>query len=90
MVVTGFLFSFLFHWGTVEPVSSATDAKEAAEQGELHHCCKSEAYYKVLRKFLACAPVLQTCSLSFSLRETRSETRAGGREITHHALHAKF
>ena len=35
VVVTGFFFSFLFHWGTVEPTSSATEVKEA-EQGKVY------------------------------------------------------
>lgn len=33
VVITGFFFSFLFHWGTVEPLSSTTDVgKEAAQE----------------------------------------------------------
>lgn len=35
VVGTGFLFSFVFHWGTVEPASSAGTRREEQEQGKL-------------------------------------------------------
>ena len=35
VVITGFFFSFLFHWGTVEPLSSTTDVGKEAAQGQL-------------------------------------------------------
>ena len=35
VVGTGFLFSFVFHWGTVEPVSSAGTRRKEQEQGQL-------------------------------------------------------
>ena len=34
VVGTGFLFSFVFHWGTVEPVSSAGTGRKEHEQGK--------------------------------------------------------
>lgn len=35
VVGTGFLFSFVFHWGTVEPASSVGTRREEQEQGKL-------------------------------------------------------
>ena len=38
VVGTGFLFSFVFHWGTVEPVSSAGSRRKEQEQGNPVKC----------------------------------------------------
>ena len=44
MVGTGFVFSFLFHWGTVEPLTGLPVARESDEDqrrlGMWTDCCQ--------------------------------------------------
>ena len=39
-MVTGFIFSFVFHWGTVEPASPAMTDRKELKQGKRQSVCQ--------------------------------------------------